>query len=430
MNIEDRKLMELREDKGISKAEFATVIFSNAATVSKVERGEREYSPEQRILAKRHLDIPGMPLTEKDRATAKDRLYKMRDHVRNRDFRKAREICKKYANLVNLEPVDIELSMLYRLFEVILLLFTDKHDDAKERLDYLQGRLDDINALHQYYFYFNMGVFHIMNGRYVDALEYCKMALDLSNCHHDFYPDDSEKPRLFAGIATCYINLSFPNRAIIYLLKARGLYTEKKASRLGLFLDITLAQSYIMIDALYEAEGLIDSCLVQADSLEDDYYIGLAMLNFGEYYVKKRDWGNAIECFDQAAKCCDKATEAYFAAVYRKIRCLIDAREFAQARKHIKKAQVIYDTHDVYSIHIESLVHCLTISTRKTLPNDEAVNYILTVTIPHYEKTCDLFELIDCYKLLEENFRKTDNSKKALLMKEAILAIHERVPPQ
>ena len=407
-------------------ADFASAIYSSADKVWNVENDRGQYSEEQIKLAKEYLGIANMPLTESERADTKARIYYMRSLVRESKFEEAEAVYIELSNLTNLEPCDTELPMLFRLLEVHFLLFTDKLDAAEEKLHYFGPRVGSMIPRHKYYLYCNKGTLHIMRGRYLDGLEWCKEALEVSKRNNDFLPDNSEKPRLLGNIGMCYSNLHFPHKAIIYLLKARALYPEKGADRLGLALDLTLAYNYLLINALYEAKDTLDNCRMQANALKDTHYIGLTMLHFGVLHMKTRNWEMALTCLDQSIKCYEKGSAFHFAATHRKILCLIHARTFKEARKLITRAQVLYNTHEVYSKYIESTVHYLAISMRKTFSNPEAVNYIMNVTIPHYKKMCDFFEAISYYELLEENFRKTGNPTKALRMIGAIQELHQR----
>jgi len=426
MRIEDRKLMELRKAKNISMARLGAAIYASADKVSKVERGTGRYSEDQVLLAMEFLDIAGMPLTEEARGFAKQQINVFRNNVRERQFGDAEVMYNKLKNIVNLEPCDPELVRLFRLAEVHYQLFTDKLKDGEEGLNYLRNYLEVMDPLQKYYFYCSEGTWHVMYGRYKDGLGCCYKALVISH-NDDSIPDD-EIPRLLGNIAVCYSHLQFPSMAIIYALKACILHPEKIGDKLTLALSTTLAHNYLFIDAIYEAEVILKHCRMQANAINDKYFIGLNMYHYGVFHIQSDNWKEALPYLDKILENFDKDTPLHFAATNRKIRCLTDGRSFTEAGLLLDKAQTWYGKHEIYSIYIQSLGRYLTISDRKTLLNEEAVDYILNVTVPHYIKNHDFFELEDYLILVRENLEKRGNSTGALKITAMLHELDRRCP--
>jgi len=426
MNIEDKKIMELRLAMGITEADLAAAMNLSVDKVINVENGKGHYSGGQRKRAKEYLGIAGAPLTKDACTIAKEQIYLFRNFARERRFDEAEAMYKELRVLAKLEPCDFELSMLFLLFEAQLKLLTNKLDAAEEKLTYLHSHLEEMCPKHQFYFYSNMGTLHVKRGRYNDGVDCCEKALELSNSNNDFYPDVSEKPWIVSDIGICYSNLQYPVRAMISLLDARRLRPVKEFDRFRLDLDLPLAKNYIKLNHLSTAKDALDSCLLQANVFKDTHSIGLTKLHYGELHMKSRKWKKALGCLDESIACYKEGTEFHFTATYRKTICLINARALKKAKKLIVQMRMIYSTHEVYSVYVESATRYLTISGRKTLSNPEAVKYIKTVTIPHLLEIGDFFEAMDYYKLLEEHYAKSGNQMKSLLMSKPLLELFER----
>jgi len=428
MNIVDMKIMKLRKANRITQADLGESIHSSAAKVSNVENSKSRYDDDQVELALVRMDMAGAPLAKEACNATYGLLDVVRTDVRARRFGEAEATLIKLKCLEKLEPCDFELAMAYRLSKSHLFLFTERLDDAEEQLKYVHAHFDRLGPKNQYYFYCNMGALHVQHWRYKDGLACCINALMLSRSNKNLLSGNSEMPRLFGNIGMCYSNLHYPNKAIIYLQKARGLYPVKpvkEADMLGLDLDLPIVYNYLRVDAAHEAEDLLESCNEQANILKDDYYIGMTMLRSGEFHMNSQDWKPALKYLDKSIECYKEGTEFHFIATHRKILCLIKDRTFTEAENLIAKAQRIYGTHEVYSVYIESTVHHLTISRRKTRKNSKAIKYIQTVTIPFLIKMGDKFEAIEYYELLEEHFDKIGNPSKSLEMSRAIKELYK-----
>ena len=122
-----QKIQKLRKNKKLSKNKLAhDVIFrSNSYFITKIEEGNAEYTEDQLRLIKEFFDIEGMPLADDECDSCRNFFYLIRDHALEDHANKAREKYITMAKIVNLEPCDDYLPMLYRLLD-ILDLFRNK----------------------------------------------------------------------------------------------------------------------------------------------------------------------------------------------------------------------------------------------------------------------------------------------------------------
>lgn len=423
MRLEDKKIMQLRKANKISQGALAEAINSRIQNITRVENGIAQYSDEMLMLAKDFFKIKDMPISEQECATCKNRLYIMRDYVRDGRHKEARDICCELANLVILDPCDDELPMLYRLYEAILLIAERDIVSAWAKLNYIQSRLPNMNEEQLYYFNSSMGELNILLAQYEDALEYCMNAFEISEKFTDF--SQYELTRLHVLVAICYTGLNFPYRAIFYVQKNHDLYIERGTGKLGLTSDLTLAINYIMVNNLKESERLLSTCLTRAMSIKDQLRTGISNQYIGFLHMKARNWQTAIDYFNTALTHFTKDSRQYMDALYYKIRTVAGSRKFAKAKKLLSETKQLYINSEVFSPKFEALSHYVTLSSRISLYNDESAEYIEHVAIPHFEKICEYFEAIDYYKLLEAYY-EVKNNKKSLLMAMAIRRIYER----
>jgi len=425
MRLEDKKILQLRKANGITQIELASAIYSDVSKVIKVEKGVASYADVHMRYLRKFFDIEGMPLSEFEVTVYKTRLYMFHDSVRDRRFDEAKALHKGMSKLTNLDVCDDDLPVLYSLFEVALLIYGHNDIDAAEKkLDYFQDKIDKMTDEHKYHYYFYAGILHTRRGRYEDSMECYKQALDLSHNLNMLASDDIKRVHL--GIATCYSFLELPHRAIVYSLnaKSRKLYEDRKISIYDLHFDINLSLNYIRVNELERAEKLLYNCLVYAKSIEDNYYYGWTLYNYGLLNKQSENWDRAIDYFKQTMECYEKRSNFYLKALYESIRCWVGKRKYSKAQKMLDETKPLYENDEIYHIIFKALGDYITIRSRISLYN-QPTDFIEKEAIPHFEKTCDFFLAIDYYQLLESYYAEK-NAKKSLLITEAIRKIYER----
>ena len=423
LKLEDKKITQLRVAKGVSRQDLAAAIFSSVDNINKVEKGLTQYSDDQLRHAKIFFDIEDMPLSEFECATARERLYVMRDYARGNRLEEAIVICEEMAKLVNLEPCDNELPMLYRSLEITVLIIAGKYDVAEEKLNYLQGRWGDLAAVHRYYFYRNMGQLNARRGKYEEGLKYYEMALDLYESSENGFQDCNEM--LHYGLAYCCTYLEYPYRAVYHLIKIRENYSGRRTAQISLWYDNILAFNYIKAGIIKESSKLLNNGLMRAKSIKNDVFTGAVMRNLGLLHKKTENWKEAIKWFDQAMSTSTKDSNIYLSALYHKIICLAESKQFSKASELLDKSHSLYCANKVFLPLFESLFHYIKVRNRISVYNDQSVKDLETKAIPHLIKNHDHFLAIDYYKLLELYY-EGKNNKKSLLASKEIRRIYER----
>jgi len=421
--LEEKKIMHLREARGIGRMTLAEAMRADADLVKQVESGEAHYSPAQLRLARKHLNLTNMPLSELEVAAFKRRLYIMYDLVKDRRFHEAKDMCSEMACVLELDNCDDDLPQLHRLFEAHILIYADNDLNAAEKkLEQYQSKNYGPTAEHNYHYYFNMAAIHTRRVDYEASLSFYKKAQEVSSTVKELTQEDIK--RLHLGIGACYTFLEFPFKAISCLENARDLHTDKRTCVLNIHFDNTLALNYIRVNELNKAEKLLEHCLICANSIKDGFYIGLAHYNLGLLRNQREMWADAIDYFERAIECFEKDTLQHLRAMCCMVRCWASLGKFANAKRLLKKATSMCND-ELYNIIYEAIRHYIEVRGRISLYNDKSVEYIETIALPHFERTYDYYLAIDFYKLLEKYYAKK-NDKKSLLMSEAIRRIYER----
>ncbi|MCL2405267.1 MAG: hypothetical protein FWC92_06945 [Defluviitaleaceae bacterium] len=423
MRLQEQKIILLRGAKKISQQVLADAIYTDVSRISTVERGLARYSDTQLEHIMRFFSIEHMPLSEFEVKVFYKMLYTMYRHIRDGRFIEAEALFEEMAKLINLEPCDDILPMLYRLFSVALMIYGRNNLDAAEKeLEYISGKLDMMTDEQKYHYYFNMGALHIRRGNYEESLGFYQQALDISGSLDILEPKDIK--RLYLNIASCYSYLEYPIRAILYLRDVSELHRDGGASMLDLHFDNLLALNYIRINEQDRAEKILKDCLIDARSIDSNYYCGLTLHNYGLLHKQAQDWDKAINYFKSAMEYYEKGSTWYLRAVNHTIICFAMKKNCSKARKLLNETKPLYNNDEVYRVIFKALDDFITIKSRISLYN-QPVEYIETIALPYFEKTHDYYLAVDFYKLLESYY--TDkNNKKSLVMSEAIRRIYER----
>ena len=420
------KIKLLRKAKGTTQGELGDIIWASPSGVSAVENGISEYTEEQLEAIKEYFGIVDMPLKEQDCIAFKKRLYIWRDYIRDLRIGEAKEMHSKMSAVVNLDPCDNDLPMLYRLFEVMLLLYDNNIDAAKEKLNYLESIKDKMSLEHLHYYYCDLGLLNICSEQYEDALKYYSQALELRKNHEDAYTEDDE--RLYYSIAVCYTYLERLISATISLSKVYEIHSQTRTEGFIINLDNIRAINYMKLGRFNEAKELLDRCLIYGKSMDEKFFVGKILWNLGLLNKFSKNLEAAIEYFDQALRIYEAGSDLHLWAFYHKIHCLIEYRKFSKAEKLIEEAKDLYCTNDNSTIPFESLKHLIIISKRFSQYNDESSDYIENVTIPFFKKRQDgYFTALRYYEFLAQHYEKAKRHKKLSLATKCILDIYKAI---
>ena len=419
------KIRMLREHKGMTMDDFCEALGIRAKRVRCAEAGIENYSADQLDAIVKYFKIEGMPLTEHECEVSKERLYRWRNLLRAGIMDEAHTIRDEMADMVNLEPCDPDLAILYKMFDALTYIVDEEFAVAARKLSLSYDYVSKMNNENRYYYYYNKGLLSThYHKRLEDAVVFFQKARDLVLKHRALLPDNVG--RLEYNIAYCYSSLEMPYRAIAYLQACREVYVEDIRKNLELHIDVKLAYNCIHVDDLSAAQILLDKCLVKAKSIKSNPNIGYVMYCYGLLNIKTGNWATAIDYLDQAIELYEKYTDHYYYAYYYRIYCIARIRKFSLAKKETEAIMETCGTDEKWPILFESMLHLIQIRGSMTRLNYESIDFIQNITIPHCKKHREYYFAIDYCKLLLEHFKRSRSTINSLHMGELYSGLLER----
>jgi len=409
------KILKLRKQCNLSQLALADIIKAGQERIIRVERGQDEYTEAHIKAAKEYFDIEGLPITERECNTFRDRLYYWRDLIRARKLDDAKVIQQEVAKIDNLEPCDFDMVMLCKMIGIQLYRALDQNEIAEKKLNISQEYLNEMNSECLYHYYFAKGSLLGYHGQFEESLDYFLQAYEISENNEELLP--SEDVRLYYYISWCYSFLEIPYRAIYFLERARQVYLDKDVAILGLLIDRSLALNYIKMDQLKDAERLLRKCYERAESIKDENSIGYTFFSYGYLYKKRSDWKIAIDYFEKSLPFLDKGTDTYFASLYHMIHCFVHTRAFKKSNQLLKQVKSVCLNNDDWLKRFEALDHYIKISNYMTSANNKvSISYIEDTVIPYLISKRDYFIALDYCTLLELHYQKLNSIKNSLQM--------------
>jgi len=397
------KIRQIRKAKGLSQENLAYDIECSPATISRIEQGGNNLNSDLLKTIKKALGVEGIPLLPNEENGFKERLYIWRKLCMDQHLNEARSLQQGLANILDL-PFEKDLVILYQLFEINMLLIEENIEAAQKNL--LSLTQQEMSFECMYHYYFNTGSLRLLQRRNLEALDSFLHALKIEK--ENALRSEGE---LYAGLAFAYSRVGQPFRSVMFFEIANQIYGENKRISLSLQLDNKLAYNYIVIGEVHRARALLDTCLMNAKSIDDEMLMALTLHNYGWSYIKTKQWNVAFDYFDQSIELYrELSTRMYLEDLYNKIRCLIALKKFTQSKELIAEAAEFYEGDEYFSLHFESLSHLM------RLRENASSQYIKNVTIPYLIsiQRHDLGKALDYCETLEEHYTNKGNVKRAL----------------
>jgi len=133
-----------------------------------------------------------------------------------------------------------------------------------------------------------------------------------------------ESTSIYYRIAFCYYELGKVSKSIMFLEKARELYSENNMDSMAYSIYNFLAVSYIKMGCLQSAKVLLDKCFIKAESDKNSTDIGKVLNNYGYLYRKGDKKDVAISYLNRALEHHKIGSIMHLEMLYQKIWCLIE----------------------------------------------------------------------------------------------------------
>jgi len=410
------KIKQIRKAKGFSQENLAHDIGLSTSTICRIEQGLTPINHEIIKAIKKALVIESAPLLSGEGEGYRERLYIWHKLILEGHLIEARTLQEKLVAITSL-PYEIDLTTLYRLFEICLLLAEKNYLDADKGLKNIATCLDEMVIENKYHYYCSMGWLYMSIGqdRAKEPLEYLCKAYDLQQ-----KPDGD----LYYRIARCYTRLGQPYRSINMLEKAYKAYGNNKTTKISLDLDNKMALNCIDIGDTVRARKILEKCLENAKNISNDRYIFVILHNIGSSYARDKHWETALAFFMEASEYIDVEDYNYFVNRYYKARCLIALKRFAQCKELLAHepmdSKQVGDS-DYLTIMYKSLNHLM------SLREKSSYDYIENITMPYLIKVCNITEALDYSEIMEAFYESKNSTRKALKFAKIQRDIYKRM---
>jgi len=388
-----QKIKELRKAANITQQGLGEALGCTKSKISRVEKGEWEYSEKDIATAKKFFGIEKAPFTDKELLDFKQRLYKWKDLIRNRLTDEARKNQKDLIVITKL-PFEPDLHTLYRMFEIRLVL-TEMNDVlAEEMLATEELLISEATEENKHNFYHNMGSLYIYKRDFKTALKYFLVALDYEK--YVFEKDIS----LNLNLAICYSRLGKYALTIGILEEAYNFIDYNRVGSTRASVDSMLAINYVRLGQVKRAKRLLEKALSEVLGINNKMHLGIVYHNYGCACWKAKEYEEAIDYFDKACECFEKGDRFYIENMYWKIRSLIDLKEASKARLLLSEMKLISEGNEHNALIFESLSCLLAIT------DESSIEFIEKKTIPYLVDRYEYYRALDYCELLEGKFIK------------------------
>jgi len=427
--LSGNRLKAICEYKNVTQHELAQKIGHGIEVLQAIESGIVEVSYELLLTIKKHLNIENLPMTSEEIRIFKESIRLWRDLLRRQKLDDATVIRRKLSSVASC-PIEPDLSLLYRMNEIMHMLVEGDLNNASKELTFCKDMIietGDVDVEIHYYFYRNHGTLESYQGNIKVALEYFLKAFALTKDEvGDRFSSDNDS--LCFNIAACYSDLYQPYQAIAFLQELYKMADDRTRSY-RLHMDNTLAVSYIRINMLKEAKNILDDCLARAEASSDKLALGIILHNSGLLYEKSGNWKLALNYYDRALTYCQDSNEVhlehlYLETQYHTIRCLMHLGDGIEAQKRMELSQRLCTNKAKYALLLETLRRLMNTSAAHS---DNPIDFITRETIPFLVAEYEYAKALDYCNIARDHYVNCGDYDKAIKLAIVKEGIYEKM---
>ena len=415
------KIKLIRRAKDITQQQLAENLSITRSRLSQLEKGEDsghgEVSADTLMLIRKTLNLEALPLTETQRGGFKADLAKWSDTITARKFEEAKEMRQKLS-AITFAPFDEEFNTLFSLIDCKLTFSLGDISAAKIILDTVANKhLGDLSPEFLSFYYINKSAICALSQQHQDALVFMNKAFKLN-------PNIKQDIVLNYDMGMRYYNVGYIHRSKVFLEKALKLCENERGNVWERHIKYELVRNYIELKDLEDADALLDTMHKEAQNSGDNKFLCDVLVYYGYMCRVSEYTSSAIGYLNEATEYADKESEQYLEILYHKARCYIADGGFTVCEELLEEGKLLSKGNRHWAILFESLGHLT------TLRNDESIEYLETVTLPHLLNEVPHYSVaLDYCKVLQKHYeqKSTGTIKKALETEKLITHIYERM---
>ena len=406
------KIKQIRMTKGLSQKSLADAMQCSEATISRIENGQLECSPEMLAAIKKVMGVENAPLFDYELTEYKYRLMIWWELIVARKITEAKALQNKLSPIMYL-PFERDLYLQFNIIEANLLMLETNVPAAEERVNTAEALLENTGDDTLYLFHYGKGLFHAFRIDFVNALKHLLKAYDLKK----------SEAELLLSIAIVYKNLSKPYKAIKFFELAKEKYGGEYFSIAGSRLACFYASCCMHINQHDKAKTLLDEALAMARSINDEGILRMVLATLALHYIKTGDYKAAVEFSNKVLEYGQlKNDKEYEITLFYKGLALLKIKDFAQVQEVVEHGLSISKENELFTISFNTLGHLM------TLYDSTSTDYIEDIAIPYYRAANDLKYLaLDLCKELEQHYKKKNVKKAGFAIAVTIRELYEEM---
>ncbi|MCL2362108.1 MAG: helix-turn-helix transcriptional regulator [Defluviitaleaceae bacterium] len=397
------KIKLIRNAKGLSQENVAKAVNSSESTLSRIEQGQAECSTEMLTAIKEYLSIKNAPLFEHELKIYEDQLWVLNDLTNARRLTDAKDMQKSMFTITEL-PFERDLSILYSMINVRLLLWEQDLDTGEEELNNVEQYIEDASSDAKHLYYRSRGVIASHRGDLKVAL---KHYLQVINLQTDNLKADAP---LYNNIGTIYRKLGKLFHAIRYHERALWECAHDRTHMLKPYINTALCECYALVGEFDNVMKMAEEALSHANGINDKMSIGNALSCKGGIYSRIGNHEEALMLYNQSLPCYEKDSPEYLICILNKAKCLNKMKNYSESKELIKQGMLLAEGNEMHILLFKTQLHSM------TLNDSQSVDYIESVAIPYF-KVRDVSSravALDCCDTLESHYKKKGSQKKAM----------------
>ena len=415
------KIKLIRHAKDVTQQQLVENLSITRSRLSQIENdedyGHDDVSSDTLMQIRKALNLEALPLTEAQREGFKADLVKWSDIITAQKFEDAKEMRQKLS-AITFAPFDEELNTFFSLIDCKLVLYLGGISVAETILASIESKyMDDLPPAFLSYYYRNKSTIYTLRHQHQDALTLMTKAFNLMfNVKQDAV--------LYYGMGVRYYNVGYIRRSIMFLEEALKLCENEPGSVWERYIKCALVRNYIGLNDLDDAAELLDKMHKEAKDSGDHQFLCEVLVYYGYMRRVSGYTPSAHGYLDEAMKYVDKESGLYMEVLYQKARCYIADGGFTVCEDLLRAGKWVSKGNRHWTVLFESLGHLT------TLKNDESIEYLETVTLPHLLNEVTQYDIaLDYCKTLQKHYEQKSigTIKKALETEKMITHIYERM---
>ena len=388
------KIKVIRQECNLSVRNLAKLLHCSHSYISMIENGSRTISCDMLESLKNATGYTGVPIREDEIDSFRQELYRLYDIIKNSQLAKSRKKLDYMQNIVD-KCFEDEFKILYCLFDSYLLLREQKHEEARNKLEALSNRINELTDDQKYFYHYFYAA-----SIYKDYHEAIQHFLKAENIAKKILKYEAN---LYYSLSNMYSRIGYSPKSIAYGEKALKMAQNSPDKAYLLNIEATLAFEYSRIGCYELSLDGLHACLVREDFIENRQRLQVTHHNLGCVYLSIKNYIYAMNHFNTALEFCNVGDRSYLNNKLYIAHTLVSENKNQKALTLLDELLDLAQHMPDMLLLLESAKHSL------SLDNEVSLKYIENTSIPKLLKIGDHLTAIKYMNILSDFYEKNTN---------------------